>query len=131
MVPDLNLLRATLPLLFISSSCSASTVTLIRHGLTLLSDCSFEGDKDPCRFFRGVDFSMRSSRRKECEVFVGLALGRGLLRGVWYLEGVNQLRRPGTGRTGAGEMRYWRSAGGARTSGEELSLRVDIATGAN
>lgn len=109
-VAVLNLLRAALPLLFISSSCSASTVTLIRHGLRLLSDCSFEGDKEePCpprAFFEGVDF-IRSSSRKECVVFVGLVLGRGLLRGVWNLDldGVYQLRRPGTGLTGAGEMR--------------------------
>lgn len=74
-----------------SSSCSASTVTRILHGLRLPSDCILVGEMDRGRLgdFGG---STMSSKRRVWALLLGLRLGsRSFLRGVRTVYGGSQL----------------------------------------
>ena len=118
-----------------SSSCVASSVTRIRHGLELPS-ASFAGDKDLCRplvksFTADETGSKTSSNRTECALLDGLLMRCLPLTepGVCMsrkLAGDMDICRPLKGFVGE-ERRYSESPVGPRMS-EELELREDIAS---
>lgn len=114
-VDGLIRLRDGLPW-FSSSSCVASSVSRMRHGLTFPSCCrSFSGEierwRPPLNFLVGEPGSMTSLNWIECALFAGLRLTRDRDR----LAGVRDLA---PNFPTIGDMKLWRPLNGL--IGEEM-----------